>query len=425
MGILLGGGISGILDGSGISLSGGGGGGNEVPVNDEESIGVLGDQLDVQSDQLGELGTLRYKDFVLDCTVWGIVQGLTEDITASTIGWVNTGFGGDPFYLTDPDVFFANLEDQVTQSYIDNKLERALRPSNYRNTVLSLLEESRTRVTLDELLDCPVGNKVDNLFSGGDPDEEWDAFLTVMTNPACTPHGSYTIAQSELTREIASVKDETNLLIVDGFLPKIENGQVTTPAKVIESQLNSILDSGLTKTENADELSELITNALLSTVTSALSDSSSLRDLDTSAYTGTRSTLDADDFTQRPPRPTNTPEIQEGALQSIVGDISEILSTDTQLPIGVRSDIQQNDISRIRDGIGDVVWGIRQVPPNTTVARSALTLMITGLDDAEDKWRGTTSANLIQLNILADDLVEIMQQLNTDYSLGISSFNYR
>src|SRR3989344_2098919 len=412
LGSLVGTDVSELL-GFGSISGGGGGGGNEVPVNDAESIGVQENQLEVQEGELENLSWLVLKERDLDCLLFVATQAILEEITGSTIGWVNTGFAGDPFYLSDPDAFFASLEDQVTLSYFENKLTSAPIPSNYRNTVLNTLARSRTRVTLDELLDCPLGNKIDNLFTEASPSVGWDNFLTVMTNPACTPQGSYAIAHNELSREIASVKFDLDKLTVDGFLPKLEDGQVATPATVIQSQINSIVDSGLTELENADELSEII-GILGNLVSNILSDNSSLRNVSATDFSGDIVL----DFPETPPpapggggggTPDETPIDLANEMQNIIGNMNRTISTDTAMSSWRKDLVRQEFAGGIQDGIGNVEWALNQVPLNETVLTSGLNLIQGGINDVRnlyiDASGGVTPANRIQLEALYSDLM--------------------
>lgn len=341
-------------------LGGGGGGGNEVPVHDAASISELEnilstnqDILTIDIDILDIQASLQFKEYVLDCMVWAITQGIIEEVTGSTIGWVNTGYGGDPFYIADPDVFFASLEDQVARDFFSAKLDPSPIPSNYKDLVIDSLSQTRRRVDINELLDCPYGNDVDSLFSDSDAEAGWNNYLNVMSNPACTPLGSYAIAHNELVRETASVRGEAQLYLSDpGFLPELESGQVITPGSVIEEQLQSLIDSGVTQLEDADELSELL-GVLGQLVANLLSDNTSLRELDTSLFTGS-SLQEGGTFIPAPPDPPlpPPPPIDPGddpgpgslsgdpridALNSLVGRVQLIISQDTDMTASERN----------------------------------------------------------------------------------------
>lgn len=380
-----------LFGGGGILGGAGGGMGNEVPVVDDDQIDFLTDILTTGVSQLEQLTSLQIKEYMLDCIVWAISDGYLETITGSTIGWINTGFGGEPFYITDPDAFFAGIEDRTVELYLDD-LSSAPIPSSFKDDVLSAFTQSRTRVSLNDIVACDEGD-IDTLSDITDPDDSWDTYVKVMTNPACTPLGSYELISNEADRRIALIQGEAAFYAQtgDGFLPELEEGEVVTPGSVIKNQLNDIIESGVTEIENADELSEVI-GILGSLVSGILGDSISLRDVDTTVFTGD-SVLGGGTYTFPGPGTPPPPSGGGGAgsfadsrieeMQTLIQQILSIVSSDSDLSSSQRSSII-NYLNISLDYLDDLDIAVQ----NNNVFQIALALdqIEDGLDSAEDRY---------------------------------------
>ena len=53
------------------------------------------------------------KEFGLDSIAWQLANKIVAGITASTVNWINSGFNGNPAYVTNPEQFFTNVADQT------------------------------------------------------------------------------------------------------------------------------------------------------------------------------------------------------------------------------------------------------------------------------------------------------------------------
>ena len=420
--------------------------GNMVPVLDQQVLSTSKAILGTEENILTVEKALQTKEYILDCAMWAVTHGIIEQIAGSTIGWVNTGLGGNPYYITDPDIFFAGLEDQVTAKYFSNRLRSASIPSSYKSSVINSLAQSRRRISVEDALECPVGNKSQTLFTERDADEGWDNFLQVTTDPACTPYGSYQIAETELLREIESVKEETIFNATEeAFLPDTEQGEVVTPGVVIKEQLNDVLESGVTQLENADELQEAI-GALGDLVYGILGDSLSLRSVDSSIFTGSTA-MGNDNFipTPRTFRSTSTatstpgglPPAAARTLSNTVSDMQRIIASDET---NVKTDGQIRDwFADIMDYLDDLEYsisvndkvgmlaaiGVREQSPFGWLWNYSQTGtgIIGRLDRIEDKYRTYPigAADKAALETLIKEALISLADINTSYSLGIRS----
>src|SRR3989344_7801946 len=218
-------------------------------------------------------------------TIYGYtIPGLTWDLIALTIAkialeqilqattdWVNNGFEGNPAYVTDPEQFFTNMADGIAGDFI-------------RGTDLGFLCSPfsiKIRIALQKFVterrqfQCTLTGIVANIsdfykdFSKGG----WDGWFSMTQNDTNNPYGSIIQAQIELEERVAAALgiQKEKLTWDSGFLGWSEcleddpetgecvgRGPTKTPGKVIESQLEDVLGTGVAQLELADEFDELV-----------------------------------------------------------------------------------------------------------------------------------------------------------------------
>jgi len=217
-------------------------------------------------------------------TMFGFtVPGLTWDLVAITIAklaleqilnattdWINNGFEGNPAYVTDPLQFFTKIADNIAGEFIAGS-ELGFLCSPFQAKIRIALQRYHTQ---RKRFQCTLTNVVANIedfyndFSQGG----WDAWFVMTQNDVNNPYGAFLEAQLELNELIASTLGIENQRLSwdSGFLgwsecireddagECIERGPTKTPGKVIESQLENVLGSGVRQLELADEFDELV-----------------------------------------------------------------------------------------------------------------------------------------------------------------------
>ena len=199
----------------------------------------------------------------------------------STTEWINGGFNGGPTYVTDPGSYFQDIADGVAGDYIYGS-DLGFLCSPFQNSIRMTLRYeynmSKSKIPSQCTLTGIVGNIEDFYqdFSVGG----WQGWFSMIQNDSNNPYGAYYQAQAELDNRIAKAVglEKDQYIINDGFLSTrecklgrkdpntgkcLEYGETKTPGKVIESQLESVLGTGLSQLELADSFDSLI-NALLS-----------------------------------------------------------------------------------------------------------------------------------------------------------------
>ena len=206
-----------------------------------------------------------------DSIAIAIAKVALEQILQATTDWVRRGFEGNPAYATDPAQFFTKIADNVAGEFIRGS-ELGFLCSPFQTKIRLALQQYYTQ---RRRFQCSVTGIISNLdafyndFSQGG----WDGWFAMTQNDFGNPYGSYLQGQIELDNRIAKAVgiQSQQLNWNSGFLSWSEcveedfmtgecmkRGPVQTPGKVIESQLESVLGSGLRQLELADEFDELV-----------------------------------------------------------------------------------------------------------------------------------------------------------------------
>lgn len=258
----------------------------------------------------------QVKEYGLDGIGNMIAKMMLRKITTQTVNWINSGFEGNPAFVTDPGQFFLNIGDQAaSQMFLG-----ANSPLNQLCTPFQL--QVRLALVKTYLYDndvqyactfSKIGANFENFtkdFSQGG----WQGWFTLTQENQNNPYGSYIQGQSVLRGQITAQqgKYQKQLDWGRGFLsfercrrdyvppPDPANRQCTkysplvaggpeptclvyevadpnglindecpakeketvTPGSVINEQLSTALGSTYAQLEAADEINEIV-NALL------------------------------------------------------------------------------------------------------------------------------------------------------------------
>lgn len=164
-------------------------------------------------------GADHLKKFVLDPIAYGIAKMIIKQLTAQTVNWINSGFKGNPAFVTDPNSFFLNVGDQMAAQVLSNtSLSRLCTP--FRAQVR--LAIAKNYLTEDRIGSCTLGQIADNFdnFTNNFSSGGWDAFFSVTQNSQNNPYGSYMNTKHQLAIDVAAVgvKYQKQLEQGNGFL---------------------------------------------------------------------------------------------------------------------------------------------------------------------------------------------------------------
>src|SRR3989338_3216266 len=225
---------------------------------------------------------------LIDAVGTGIAQAMIDRIVRSTIKWDQSGFQGNPAYVTDPRQYFTDLADGVAGEFIVGA-ELGFLCSPFQTQVRLALQRQYTQ---SRPFQCTLTGVVGNIdafyndFSQGG----WDGWFVMTQNNVNNPYGAFIDAQIELDSRIATelgIKKE-KLDWDRGFLSfetckigkklteaqaealrqqgmnfnagdcREADKQISTPGSVIQEQLNEVLPSGLKKLQVAQSIDQLI-----------------------------------------------------------------------------------------------------------------------------------------------------------------------
>ena len=146
----------------------------------------------------------KIKQFVLDPAARVAAKILVKKLTTSTVNWMNSGFQGNPSYVTDPEQFFLGVADDVASTYLSGTALNQLCSPFKAQVRLALVknylagDNNNYSCTLSRVL-----NNYDQFtqdFSAGG----WDAWFEVTQVSGNNPYGAYLNAQTSLNSQINS-----------------------------------------------------------------------------------------------------------------------------------------------------------------------------------------------------------------------------
>lgn len=141
------------------------------------------------------------KEFGGDTLAYLAAQSMLRIITAQTVNWINSGFKGNPAFVTDPGKFFRNQGDILANKFIGEDIMNQLCTPFQFQVRLAL---AKTYLQEQQPPACTLGriaenyeNFIDNFEDGG-----WANWFSLTVNSNNNPYGSYYKAQDALSQKI-------------------------------------------------------------------------------------------------------------------------------------------------------------------------------------------------------------------------------
>ena len=228
----------------------------------------------------------------LDFAASTMAKILISRLTDSIVGWIDSGFQGQPAFVGDPASFLTDVADSVAGEFIEGSaLDFMCEPFELQ---IRLALDYKYRSTFEDS-SCRLSEVLNNLENFADFTEGgnfsrggWDGWFQVI-QPQNNPYGAYINAEAELGARIAG-RQNIELLQLDwgsGFLSfqecldpvgaplsKCKNkGPIKTPGTVIESGLSDALGTEISELELADSFDRILAALLNQLVSRALSSS--------------------------------------------------------------------------------------------------------------------------------------------------------
>lgn len=162
------------------------------------------------------------KTYVLDTVATAFARAILRKLTAQTVNWINTGFQGNPAFVTDPEQFFLDVGDRTASQYFLgtnsplNQLCTAFQPQVRLALVKNYLQEDQFQ---SQCTFSKIGTNFENFakdFSQGG----WEAWVTMTQESQNNPYGAYMDASRQLSARIniQNTKFDKQLNRGKGFL---------------------------------------------------------------------------------------------------------------------------------------------------------------------------------------------------------------
>jgi len=221
----------------------------------------------------------------LDCLTRVIAKIALQQMTASIVNWINSGFNGKPSFVQNYQQFFTNVADQAAGELIKGSALSFL-CTPFQNQIRIALAQSYAR--RNNAPSCTLTGIVGNLNSfmkGNFSQGGWKGFLAFTTVPTNNPYGAYLYGQGALQNTIANAQADANRKITPGgFLSTEEctgdmNPQtgkkgppckITTPGQTIENSLSTALGTSFRQLELAKSFDEIISALIQQLITRTL-----------------------------------------------------------------------------------------------------------------------------------------------------------
>lgn len=291
IGDMLGGAVGSLFGGDLAGLDTGGFGftsSNSVPVN-ETNEAMLSDIETVRT--MNE--SLIYKECVLDPISWVIKSVLINTILGEMMGWIDDGFEGGPVFLRDPAQFAKQVARETFDLFIDNPELSTYLCQPFATDVIELVKitsdrssnlgtspyNSNASCTLDEILGANGNDLYDKMVNEGDISQQGIVGAMALAKEGNNQFTAFFNTQAEAAEKVSEVvsREMTLASYADGFfsqrcdIPGQGDG-VCTPGQTISKQVDDWLGGSLGQLEIADEISEILAQAVASIVTDLFAD---------------------------------------------------------------------------------------------------------------------------------------------------------
>lgn len=221
------------------------------------------------------------KEWVLDPLFWSLANALISQFIRSITAWVNSGFQGSPLFITNMDIFLAQVVDEAIGRYIEEIGGGFLCSPFELDLQIAIAidyfgaEEYEPACTLTDI----VGN-IQNFVNGTFTQGGWPAWFELTQGVHNDPNRSYLELRAKARNIALKTEDDEREIVIGNnwfrnvqvceegvsFSGTINNCTNTTPGVLAQEQLNKALGLPQDRLVFADEFNELIA-AVLSQIT--------------------------------------------------------------------------------------------------------------------------------------------------------------
>ena len=143
------------------------------------------------------------------CLARTVAKVALNQITASVVNWINSGFNGSPSFVTNPTQFFTNVADQAAGSFIKSSALSFLCSPFKLQIRIAIAQSYANRNNAASCTLTGVTNNItgfmNNFSSGG-----WPALLSFTTTPTNNPYGAFIYAEAGLNSSVLNAQNQKN-----------------------------------------------------------------------------------------------------------------------------------------------------------------------------------------------------------------------
>jgi hypothetical protein len=221
----------------------------------------------------------------LNCMTRVVARAALDQMTASIVNWINSGFEGKPSFVQNYEQFFTNVADQAAGEFIRGSALSFLCSPFQPQVRIAIARSYARRNNAPSCTLTQVTNNVNRFLQGDFSSGGWGGLLAFTTVPANSPFGAYISAQTGLEnsqntalrtagQKLAAGQgfismEEKYDCIVDPDLGPTQLGcktRITTPGKTIAGIVENtfkIPQDALNLADNFDEIISALLNQLV------------------------------------------------------------------------------------------------------------------------------------------------------------------
>jgi hypothetical protein len=292
-------------------------------VKDTGTQVILAASYGVQTSQAVKEASKDNVTFV-SCITNVLAKAALQQITASVVNWINSGFNGQPSFITNYEQFFTNVADLAAGQFIQGAGLSFLCSPFKLQIKVAIAQSYANRNAAQSCSLTGVIKNINSFMNGNFAQGGWPGMLSFTTMPTNNPYGAYAYAQVGLqSAQSNALSNARNNISPTGFLavqkatcnggvtsysPTIVAGvnqqaamaggsgtngncktSITTPGTVIEGTLQATLKSPIDQlglANSIDQILNALTNQLITkTLQNGLSNLSGTTGLQNTAQT--------------------------------------------------------------------------------------------------------------------------------------------
>ncbi len=169
------------------------------------------------------------RDDFLSCMARYAARIALQQITASVVNWIDTGFQGSPTFVQNYQQFFANVANQAAGAYLQgSSLAFLCSPFQLQIKIAVAQAYANANAVQTSCTLTQVSNNIQNFINGDFSQGGWAALLSFTGAPANNPFGAYLVASGGLANALGiAQQNAAQNISPEGFL---NMQQISCPA---------------------------------------------------------------------------------------------------------------------------------------------------------------------------------------------------